>query len=427
VNVERLVRKRYARIGLALVLIGVAGWAFLPYVTHRVAASAFVNSELVRVTAPFAGRLSQTLPHKGDLIDTSASWNLVEALSPDRRHLLDLQSQYALAQETGALARRQLKEISALDSELANRFKAYQLAILDQIRHEVAEAEADRTGCIQELKQRNEIGLRMTTLTETGLASPIRSAEAQANREAASTRCAMAAARLDAIKVELDAADHGVFLRAGNSGVAYIQQQRDQLLLRQQELEARALQDTARVSQLASEIDAERERTARLDNYRAALPKGHVVWSTAASPGTVVTEGQTILDLADCDHRFVVVELQERDFEQIRIGETAAVRLVGSDEWRLGLVQQIRGSAARTDNRLFAAQIANLGPAAISVEVSLPADDAHADGASFCDIGRLAEVRFRRPLFNLAFVAAVWRRFTGAGDSRNATNVAAGG
>jgi multidrug resistance efflux pump len=388
VNVERFVRQRFARLALAVFLIGTAGWAFLPYVTHRVAASAFVNSELVRVTAPFAGRVSASLPRKGDLIERPTALNLVEALSPDRRHLLDLQLQYTLAKEAGDLARRQLTEIAAFDAELANRSEAYRLAVVDQVRHEAIEAEAERAGCLAELKQRNEIGLRMTTLTETGLASPIRSAEARANQEVASTRCAMAAARVDRLKAELGAADRGIFLRGGANDVSYSQQQRDHLLLRQQDLEMLALQQTARVSQLAAEIDAERDRTERLDNYRPVLPARHVVWSTGASPGSAVTEGQAVLDLADSEHRFVAVQLQERDFEQIKTGDTAAVRLVGSNEWREGLVQQIRGSAARNDERLFAAQIPSAGPATITVDASLPSDDARGDGASFCGIGR---------------------------------------
>jgi multidrug resistance efflux pump len=428
VGAERFVRKRFVRLALALLLMATAGWAFLPYVTHRVAASAFVNSELVRVTAPFAGRLAKTMPRQGDFIDSSTSLNLIEALSPDRRRLLDLQLQYALAKETAGLAQRQLKEIAAFDAELAKRTEAYRAAVVDQISHEAMEADAERAGCMEELKQRNEVGLRMQTLTESGLASPIRSAEAHATQQAASTRCAVAAARGTRIKGELESARNGVFLRDGIADVPYSQQQRDRLMLRRQELETQVLQESARSSQLAADISAERDRIEQLDNYRPALPAGHVVWSTAASPGSAVTEGQTILDLADCEHRFVAVELPERDFEQIKMGDTAAVRLVGSNEWRQGRVQQIRGSAARADDRLFAAQIPSPGPATITVEVSLPSDDAQVDGANFCGIGRLAEVRFPRAMFDVArFVRVGWRWLTGAADRQTASNAAAGG
>ena len=425
---ERLIRKRFARLALAVLLIGTAGWAFLPYVTHRVAASAFVNSELVRVTAPFAGKLTNALPRQGDFIDNARSVNLIEALSPDRRHLFDLQLQYAMAKKTGELAEQHLKEIASLDADLAKRTETYRLAIVNQISHEGLEAEAERAGCLEELKRRDDVGLRMDTLTESGLASEIRSAEAHATARAASTRCAVAAARGDRIKVELEAARNGVFLRNGISDVPYSQQQRENLMLRRQELQTQALQELARSTQLAADIAAERERIEQLDNYRPALPAGHVVWSTTASPGSAVTEGQTILDLADCEHRFVAVDLPERDFEQIKTGDVAAVRLVGSNEWQEGQVRQIRGSAARADDRLFAAQIPSPGPATITVEVSLPADVARNDGANFCGIGRLAEVRFPRPFFNFGkFARGGWDWLTGTAHAKTAASAAPGG
>lgn len=412
-DAERFIRRRGARLALAVFFIGSAGWAFLPYLTHRIGASAFVNSTLVRMTAPFAGRLSPALPQQGDLIDASTPVNLIEALSPDRRHLLDLQLQRVLAKQTSALAQRQLQEISAFDAQLAERTAAYRTAVVDQITQELAEAEAEHTGCSEELKQRSEIGLRMDMLTESGLASPIRSAEAHAVEQAASTRCTAAEDRVARLKVELESAKNGVFVRGGVSDVPYSQQERDQLLLRRQALEAQLLQESARASQLEADIAAEDERIAQLNNYRPLLPAGHVVWSTAASPGSAVTEGQTILDLADCQHRFVVVELPERDFEQIKIGDIASVRLVGSSDWQQGRVQQVRGSAARADDRLFAAKIPSPGPATITVEVSLPEDMAQIEGSSFCGIGRLAEVRFRRSWLRLAsLVTDEWQRLT---------------
>jgi multidrug resistance efflux pump len=424
-SAETFVRRRFVRVSLAAILIGAAIWTFSPYVTHRVAASAFVNSQLLRVTAPFSGQVSQLTPRKGMFLDTTQSLTIVEPISPDKRHLQDLELQFALAKGAGELARQQLQEITKLDEELGKRIEAYQLARIEQIDHEAKEAEAERAGCIAELRQRHDVVSRFGELVENGLASQIRTAEAQALQQVTSTRCDIMEARMSRIKVELDAARKGLFLREGSSDVPYSQQQRDRVALRRQELEAQALQEAARSSQLAADISAERDRTTHLDNYQVVLPAGHVVWSTAASPGSSVTEGQTILDLADCEHRFVAVEIPERDFEQISMGERVAVRLLGSDEWREGRIQQVRGSAARADDLLFAAQVPSSGPGTITVEVSLPPEDAQTDGANFCGIGRLAEVRIRRPLFD--FVSrAVPGWFNGSQHAAASVGVAGG-
>jgi hypothetical protein len=117
------------------------------------------------------------------------------------------------------------------------------------------------------------------------------------------------------------------------------------------------LQQTSIAKQLAAEVAEERSRLDRIGHSEVSLPADHVVWSVLASPGSTVPEGQTILDLADCTRRFVVVDLPEREFEQIKPNAPTEVRLIGGDEWRQGNVLRVIGSAARTDDRLLAAQV----------------------------------------------------------------------
>jgi multidrug resistance efflux pump len=394
--VERLVRSRRARIVLALTLLALSTWAFLPHVAYRIAPTAYVNAELVRVTAPMAGRLARDLPRKGDMIDRTITVNLTETLSPDRRHLLDLEQQSAVAKDRADLAKQQLAEVAAVDRELQIRTDAYKDGMISRLGREIVEAEAERTGCLAEVFQRRDIGSRMDELVKSGYASQIRSAEVSATQEANAARCEMANARIQRFRIELASAQQGVFLRDGANDVPYSQQQRDRLVLRRQDLETEMLQQRSRSVQLETEIAEERSRLNRISHSDLLLPADHVVWSVSASPGSTVTEGQTILDLANCAHRFVVVDLPEREFERVKAGDSPSVRLIGSDEWRLGKVRQVLGSAARTDNRLLAAQIPHVTSSSIAVEVELAQDDSEADRNNFCNVGRMAEVRFQR-------------------------------
>ena len=111
------------------------------------------------------------------------------------------------------------------------------------------------------------------------------------------------------------------------------------------------------------------------------------------------------------------MELAERDFEKVKPGDIAFVRLIGGNEWKQAQIQQVRGSAARADDRLLAAQVKRPEPNSITVDVALPEDDARSEGNSFCNIGRMAEVRFQRA--GLAFVDDMWRMLAGfAADVR---------
>jgi multidrug resistance efflux pump len=394
--IEGLVRSWRVRVSLAGTLLVLSGWAFFPHIAYRIAPVAFVNAELMRVTAPIPGRLAQDLPRKGDTIDRSMTVNLIDTLSPDRRHLFDLEQQVAVAKGRAELAKRQLDEIALVDRELQVRTNNYQDGMIERLGKEIVEAEAEKAGCLAEVSQRRDIGARMGELVKSGYASQIRSAEASATQEANAARCEMTDAKIQRLKVELAAAQKRVFLRDGANDVPYSQQQRDRLVLRRQDLETEMLQQRSRALQIEAEIREERGRLDRISHSDLVLPANHVVWSVSASPGSSVTEGQTILDLADCAHRFVVVELPEREFERVKAGDLPSVRLIGGDDWRQGKVRQVLGSAARTDDRLLAAQIPRVATNAIAVEVELPQDEGGDDRNSFCNVGRMAEVRFRR-------------------------------
>jgi hypothetical protein len=94
---QRFVRSRKVRLGLAAAMIALSAWAFLPYVGYRIASSAFVNAEIMRVTAPIAGRLARDLPRKGDFIEHDSTVALIETLSRDQGPLLHLTSQHTVA------------------------------------------------------------------------------------------------------------------------------------------------------------------------------------------------------------------------------------------------------------------------------------------------------------------------------------------
>ena len=401
------------RIALALALITVSAWALAPYVAYRVSSSAFINSEIMRVTAPISGYLALDIPHKGKFIDHPETLTLIQSYAADRQRLLDLERQQVLAKDLGELANKQLAEVAVLDSELEKRMTAYRGGMLKRLGHEIKEAEAETSGCLAEADQRRDIASRMKGLAKSGATSQIRSAEALAKQEETATRCAMAAARVERLKAELVSLQAGVLLRDAANDVPYSQQQRERLFLRRQELETQARQESARASQLANDIAEERRRVEHLGQYTVTLPPDHVIWSLPASPGSVVEQGQTVLDLADCDRRFVAVELPEREFENIRPGDPASVRMIGSNEWRQGIVRQVQGSAARADDRLLAAQVPAAARGNITVEVSLP-ESTPAAHSSYCNIGRLADVRFQRR--TPAFVETVSQFFRSLGD-----------
>jgi multidrug resistance efflux pump len=415
-SIKFIIGSRHVRIGLALGLIAVSVWAFAPFLTYRISSSAFLNAEIRRVTAPIAGHLSDELPPKGQYIPQPSKLMLIKSYTIDRRRLLDLERQLAEANEKTKLASQQLAEIAALDRELEQRLGVHREGVTKRLGHEISEASAEKIGCFAEVQHRRDISQLMKGLVQAGNTSHIRSAEASALQQAIATKCEMASVRLERLKAELSSVAKGVFVRDAVNDVPYSQQQRERLFVRRQELEMVAHHERARPTQLALEIAEERRRLEQLGQYSVTLPADHVVWAVPASPGSAVTEGQMVLDLVDCNHRFVAVELPEREFEQIKPNDPASVRLIGSTRWLVGTVRQVRGSAARGDDRLLAAHVPAPTSGHITVEVALPDDDPIATvGRGYCGIGRLAEVRFQRarPAFLERAERFLWSFFQG--------------
>src|ERR1700761_3083903 len=160
-RVEATIRNRVARVLVAIALIAAGAWAFFPHLAYRIAPTAFVNSELVRVTAPIAGRLATDLPRRGAIIDQPTTLNIVEALSSDRRHLLDLEQQTTVANDRAALAKQQLNDIAVADRDLQARIDSYRTGTIQRLEQEVVEAQAEKVACLAENAQRRTVRTRL--------------------------------------------------------------------------------------------------------------------------------------------------------------------------------------------------------------------------------------------------------------------------
>ena len=137
-----VVGSRLTRVVLAVLLIATSLWAFAPFAAYRVSSSAFINSEVMRVTAPIPGYLSTDLPHKGQYIANAERLTLIKSYAADRQRLVDLEGQQAAAKDRADIANKQIGEIVTLDKELAKRMQTYREGMLNRTRQEIAEAEA---------------------------------------------------------------------------------------------------------------------------------------------------------------------------------------------------------------------------------------------------------------------------------------------
>lgn len=394
---ERLFRSRALRIALAATLIVGGIWGFAPYVLKDVASSAYVNAELTQVATPVAGVLTQGLPREGAYLSQAARLRLVTTRSPSRARLDDLLQQAALADATVALVGSQLAELRSHDGLLAERSALFKTASVGRLAGRVREAEANVGRCDALQRDLQERLARAASLADKGFVSDAGLRTVREAAEAGDQACRATRGAVDAIRAEDAAAQRGVYLSDGSNDAPYAEQQRARLMLRRQELMTELVHARASQAQLHGQVAAERDLYARASSYDAVLPAQHLVWSVEARPGSEVVEGQSVMTVADCRNRFVVVELPARKIEHLSVGDAARVRLLGSGRWQDGRIRRIMGGAARQDGRLFAAEMPRLGPHNFIVEVGFESAD-QPDQRRSCDIGRPADVRFGGPM-----------------------------
>jgi multidrug resistance efflux pump len=389
---EDWARSRRLRVALATSMAALGLWAFAPYVISEVGGEAHVNAPIIRIAAPISGIVAADLPAPGTAITAARTLPLVTAHVRDTGPLAALQAEHDALVAARALARAQIAELQAADARAAQRSARFGAAAQGRLAAAHGAARDDLAACAADAEAARLQLARIEPLAAQRFATNVQLDRARADAAGTAARCHALAQRAEALAVEARAAGAGLYLAGAAMDATYGDQQRDRLLLRRQELESVAAAADARLAALAGQIAAEQQRLERLSRFVAALPAGTVVWSQPAARGTTVAPGSSLIELADCRHRYVEVALPERRMEAVLPGDAVRVRLIGSDEWLAGRVMSAVGAAGRRDGAMVAAD-PERDARALTVAIALPPP---ASLSRRCDVGRLAEVRFSR-------------------------------
>jgi multidrug efflux pump subunit AcrA (membrane-fusion protein) len=146
----------------------------------------------------------------------------------------------------------------------------------------------------------------------------------------------------------------------------YAQQRTDEFRLRLAEAQAGAAQ--ARLTQIDGEIAAEQARVAHLSTAEVKAPFAGVVWRPDVTTGSAVGHDGKLMTLIDCSSLFVTASFSSRQFDNLRPGATATVRLSDTGAEYAGTVVM---ALVRLDD-----------PSAMT-------------GEKYCNVGRRVEIRFK--------------------------------
>ena len=153
---------------------------------------------------------------------------------------------------------------------------------------------------------------------------------------------------------------------------------------------------TFQVSGLEQQVNVARKEWQERSRSRLVSPRRAVVWQLGAQRGDSVDAMQTVIQMIDCNQRWLTTTVAENDLNRIRLGSKARIELVGSRNKLRGEVIGIRSGIGRT-------QLGDEAPQPVPINLARESEvkirilnDFPAPPGEFCYVGFTAKVSFGR-------------------------------
>jgi multidrug resistance efflux pump len=387
---------RSMRVLVGVLLLSVAILAVLPSFTGYTSLDGTVNARFALVTAPIEGVVSDTPPKVGTALAEDTSVFFINNDRIARTAEAQLDADLGASKEKLRALEAQAKNLSLLKGDLVGRLKEYQQASITSIQQEIV-IRQQRIATAQANKISAEADLsRKQTLGATGVVAGSSVEQARAASVSAMSEQNIAKAELERLQRQLDALKRGTFVGEGRNDVPYSQQRTDEVTIQLANIEAQIHIEQARVQQMSRQLLLERSRNDRLSLASVQIPFKGVIWRNNVVAGSNVLVGNELMRLLDCRDLFVDILVAEVNYDEIKPGDPADVRLLGTSQLIGGHVVSVRGSAAMVEDVVLAASPPKSQGKNARIRVALDPNDMQADYANFCQVGRTVQVRFAR-------------------------------
>ncbi|MGH1571965.1 HlyD family secretion protein [Methylobacterium sp. P31] len=387
---------RGMRVLVGVLLLSAAVLAVLPSFTGYTSLDGTVNARFAVVSAPIEGVVSDTPPKVGTALPEGTSVFFIANDRIARTAEAQLDADLGASKEKLQALEAEAKDLTALKADLVGRLKEYQQASITGVQQEIiirqqriATAQANKTSAEADLS-------RKLTLGATGVVAGSSVEQARAASVGASSAQNIAKAELERLQRQLDALKRGTFVGEGRNDVPYSQQRTDEVAIQLANVEAQIRIEKARVQQLSRQLSQERSRNDRLSFAAVQIPFKGVIWRNNVVAGSNVVVGNELMRLLDCRDLFVDILVDEVNYDEIKPGDRADVRLLGTSQIIGGSVTSVRGSAAAVEEVTLAAIPPQSRGKNARIRVVLDPSDMQIDYPDFCQVGRTVQVRFAR-------------------------------
>lgn len=405
--------RRSVRITVGILLLLGALMVLWPRLTGYTSLDGTVNARISIISAPIDGTVTVTPPKIGTPLQAGAELLGIRNDRVARTTEVQLQAELKAAKERLVAIEGQRAQLTTLNQALRDRLREYHDANVENLTHEIAIRE-QRISTAAAQQQAAEADLvRKQRLGATGIVAEVAVEQARAASITAQNQGLIAKAELNRLSQQLEAVKRGVYIGEGRNDVPYSQQRSDEITIQLADLQLREQDLKARIAQLETQEDEERTRNRTLSYATLRMPFEGVIWRNNVVEGSHVIAGNDLLQVLDCRDLFVDILVSETEYDEIRPGRNAQVRLLGRSDVLDGQVLSARGSGAVVADVVLAAQPPQSRGNDARIRVGLPESALNTDYSNFCHVGRSVQVRFRtRSLPIVRWLTALWFSIT---------------
>lgn len=388
---------RSIKIVAGLVLIFIALFVIIKEQTAGVSADAFVNARLTTTRAPIAGTFELVSRPLGARIDRGDTIGTIVDPLVDNVRLADLNQQRlatkAELDRLNATAEGLTSSIEALQTRAEN----YQRERIEQLKSQIDGAQASAKAAEARLRYARLSLDRSNRLSDQGVRTGEALEQSRSLAEVAELDLANAQETVRSARINLAAAERGIFLGDGYNDAPYSEQRISELEVQRDQLQSSAAAQASVLEALDARIRAEQLRVNRLSSASLQANVSGLIWDYLAVSGEAVQRGQDLVTLVDCQSTIVTLSVTERVYNGITLGSSAQFRMNGSDQLLSGVVTRVAGSGASTVYENLAIAPSERHLERFDVTLDVPA--LRQESELFCLIGRTGRVFFEdRPL-----------------------------
>ena len=388
---------RSVKIVAGLVILFLALFIIVREQTAGVSADAFVNARLTTTRAPISGTFDAISRPLGAGVNVGDNLGTIADPLVDNVRLSDLQQQRMATKAELDRLTKTVEGLSASIEELGKRAQNYRVERIHQLQAQIDGAEASANAAEARLRYARLSLERSDRLSDQGVRTGEALEQSRSLAEVAELDLASALETVRVARINLAAAEHGIFLGDGYNDAPYSEQRVSELEVARDQLQASAAAQVTVLEALDLRIRAEQVRVNRLNSASLQANVSGLIWDYLAISGETVQRGQDLLRLVDCQSTIVTLSVTERVYNQITLGSTAQFRMNGSDRLLPGLVTRVAGSGASTVYENLAIAPSERHLERFDVTLDVPA--LRQEPELRCLIGRTGRVFFEeRPL-----------------------------